>query len=586
MYTVYRYTGLGSGRIKYIIIIIFIAIIISTALIYSSVKTIDKSCESNNEDDLRLLASYAGIAWRYFQPGVGVNPDTGLHYAKLTWHGFTDWDLASYILAVLDAGDIGLINITGEWGVKYRLEKILDFLVNRELNPDGIPYWGYNADTGKPTNYKRLTTPSDAGRLLIALYKIKERFPEYSDIIDYIVYVKTGFDKIASDSSLNWGSGFYLYYIAQGFKLFGFDNYDPVRKGLNEINKLMNGDFVNIYGVDIPVTYVTSEPIVHGILDLNLSGDFRTLADRVYEVQELRYKDKGRYTAFSEGVYSTYYIYEWIVQGSPSKLWTITMATKEGLKEINIPPVIFTKIGISFLAIYHTEYARKLAIYVASNTVTDYGFCEGIDEEGMVVSAVNDKTNSMIINAARYAGVKIGFRRGYNLTIRVLDWDGEDPIEGAHVYVDGLDGYTDSRGLVTFQNVSGEVKINITYLEVPLLTDFPYKVVNNSLVTFKLDLYDVNLCVYGFEDGYIVNASILLSYRDGFRYLGYTDEYGMMRIENIPVGSYELYIYDSNQSIILGNSTIDVNIDEETIYLYLNNSFGSLEIKPIIIIYP
>ena len=47
-------------------------------------------------------------AWSYFQPGVGVDPSTGLPYACGTYFEFfTDWDLGVYIQAVIDAQEAG-----------------------------------------------------------------------------------------------------------------------------------------------------------------------------------------------------------------------------------------------------------------------------------------------------------------------------------------------------------------------------------------------------------------------------------------------------------------------------------------------
>jgi len=568
---------------KIISIIVVVSILISSFIIYINIDIYNKNVYGSNTQD--FLSNCARIAWKYYQPGIGVNPSTGLHYAKLSWHGFTDWDLAGYILTILDAGDIGLINVNGRWGVKYRLEKVLNFLANRKLSPDGIPYWAYSADSGNPINTKRLTTPSDSGRLLIALYKVKKKFPEYSNLVDYIVYNKTNYDKIASDSNLNWGSGFYLYYIVQGFKLFGFDKYQPVKRGLNEINRLMNGKFVNIYGINIPVTYVTSEPVIHGILDLNLGGDFRKLADRIYKVQELRYINIGKYTAFSEGANDRYpyYIYEWIVQGSPNKLWTVTYPTPSGLKNADIPPIIYTKIAISFLAIYNTQYAEKLAKYLASKTATQYGFYEGVDEDGRVITTITDKTNSMIINAVRYAHIHIT-KPSYKLTIKVLDWDGEDPIKNAVVYANNLKGITDENGVVVFNNLSGNITINIYYLGIPIASNISYFLSSNSNLTIKTDMFDLNIYLRGKKGESIVGANITLSLANKFSISLISDDDGYVRVNDIPIGSYNLSIYAGNSGILLKEDVINLVKDEETVYIYLD-SCGNIKIVPNISVY-
>jgi hypothetical protein len=69
----------------------------------------------------------AANAWAYFQPGIGVDPNTGLPYAggATGFHYFTDWDLGVYIQAVIDAQKIGLIGTDGPWGTSTRLEKVM-----------------------------------------------------------------------------------------------------------------------------------------------------------------------------------------------------------------------------------------------------------------------------------------------------------------------------------------------------------------------------------------------------------------------------------------------------------------------------
>ncbi len=61
----------------------------------------------------------ARTAWGYFTPGIGVDINTGLHYAAIPWYNhFTDWDLGSYITAMIEASKLGLLKDDGEWGAQ------------------------------------------------------------------------------------------------------------------------------------------------------------------------------------------------------------------------------------------------------------------------------------------------------------------------------------------------------------------------------------------------------------------------------------------------------------------------------------
>ena len=134
-------------------------------------------------------------AWAYFQPGVGVDVNTGLPYAgSVYFKALTDWDLGVYIQAVIDAQKIGLISTDGAWGSYSRLNKALNYLENRPLNDTThFPFWFYDATNGK--NYHSLSDKAtdsvdvvDTGRLFVALNNLKEYNPSWAQRIDNFVY--------------------------------------------------------------------------------------------------------------------------------------------------------------------------------------------------------------------------------------------------------------------------------------------------------------------------------------------------------------------------------------------------------------
>ena len=107
--------------------------------------------ESGQPVNSAVWLGVADNAWAYFQPGVGVDANTGLPYAGgIYFKGLTDWDLGVYIQAVIDAQEIGLISTNGTLGSYTRLDKVLSYLENRPLNETThYPFWFYDATTGK-----------------------------------------------------------------------------------------------------------------------------------------------------------------------------------------------------------------------------------------------------------------------------------------------------------------------------------------------------------------------------------------------------------------------------------------------------
>lgn len=370
--------------------IVFSAILVvsfSSLLITQSIRPSDGS---EGEGWREAWLEWARIAWRYFQPGVAVNPDTGLHYSTGDWPIITDWDLGIYIIAIIDAEKLGILVKEGDWGADYRIDKVMDFLQTRELTEDRLPYWGYDANTREVSPYASSSTnPSDSGKLLMALDKIRKYRPDLSSMIDEIVS-RCDYTRLAQSTYFGVDD-IYPYYVAQGFKAFGFDT--PYLKDLDELG---GGEFIDVYDEAIPRAYVTSEPLIHAFLEFDPDPLYKEYAHRVYNAQRKRYEDTGVLTAFSEGSYfgPYYYVYEWVVTPN-GETWVIRPAEAE-------TPIVYTKVAYAFHSIFTTNYTEILVDYV-SNLQTDEGFREGITEDGRLLPLLSDKTNGMILSAARFA---------------------------------------------------------------------------------------------------------------------------------------------------------------------------------------
>ena len=214
----------------------------------------------------------AANAWKYFQPGLGVDSTTGLPYSNSPV--FTDWDLGVYIQAVIDARKIGLIDNEGDWGFNSRIDKVLTFLENRTLNPatnDKYPYWFYQATDGE--NYPDLsdmaTTPYDGvdtGRLFVALNNVKVYNSSWALRINNFVYNVYGnrsnyaamIPNIESDVPTS--TSIYAYYIYSGFASFWPNNLSNVQGTI--LNNIFSAGNVTTYGdVWLPKAGITGDPL-------------------------------------------------------------------------------------------------------------------------------------------------------------------------------------------------------------------------------------------------------------------------------------------------------------------------------------
>lgn len=347
-------------------------------------------------------------AWAYFQPGQGVDGQTGLPYAGGTgFEAFTDWDLGAYIQAVIDAEKMGLISTDGTWGSYDRINKVLTFLETRPLNATtNWPFWFYDATNGQ--GYLTTTTYesngpnlTDTGKLLVAL----------SNVIAYNSSLTQRVDEIVIDGRSNYASllptiesmatsaDVYSYYVASGFASFWSQvSYVPNQIAAN----IAKAQTITTYGITLPQIPLTCEPLLMSIFEVsNPSSTITNLMQQVYLAQEAYFNATGNYAAFSEGT-SPYdgYVYEWIV--SPNgDLWEITNVSY-GI--LNINPVIFNKAAFGFLALYNTTFARNLVIFLEQSLPTPTnGYYDGVDTAGNLDAGhPGSDTNSLILDAASY----------------------------------------------------------------------------------------------------------------------------------------------------------------------------------------
>jgi hypothetical protein len=390
-----------STNSKFLYAILFVFLILFAEV--PSFSSIAQAQTGSRDLDREYWFWRANNAWQYFQPGVGVDPDTGLHRGSDYWHYFTGWDLGTYIFAILDAEQLGIIYRNSSWGADYRIEKVLSWLETMELTPNGVPYSLYDSDTGLPASNGE-TNISDYGNLLIALHRLQVCRPDLTERINQIVNSKINSAYMVSMFSAY--ADHYNYYVAHGFAYFGYDS-PQISAALNLLNTSMNQPQVTVYGVELPKIYVGCESLLLGMFNLETQDPLQTqLMRAVYAVSEARYNATGKLTAFSEGnteLSSPSYVYEWIVTPTGAS-WQIEPAPTV--------PIVYFKVAVGFQALYNTSYSRsmvsslenRLIAYNAwSLTNPVNGYFDGVDENDRMVSTLVDKTNGLILNAARYA---------------------------------------------------------------------------------------------------------------------------------------------------------------------------------------
>jgi len=345
---------------------------------------------------------WASNAWGYYgvSTSLGVDPTTGLPLAALIFIYFTFWDLGTYLYAIMDASRLGLLVKTGTWGSDDRVNRVVNWLQICQLTSNNLPYLWYNSRTGTPATdlTSEETNVSDYGQFLIAMYRLKTFRPDLAATIDNIVKVRFNTVYLAgSPEKFSQTGGIYAWYISQGFKYFGYDSYTPVQEALGKLNQMMNGPKVTTYGIALPSAYLTSEPLQLGMFFVDPDPQLTELTRNVYLAQEKRHDATGKWEAWSEGstaLPNPTYVYEWIVAGGET--WVITPSP--------ITPIAYLRTAIAYQALFDTAYTLPMIDYLNTTlggpTVGGYG--DGVDQNGRQVPTLVDRTNGIIIAAARF----------------------------------------------------------------------------------------------------------------------------------------------------------------------------------------
>ena len=350
----------------------------------------------------------AGNAWAYYQPGFGVNVNTGLPQADTGFTGITDWDLGSYIQAVIDAQKLGLIGNDSGWDFSARIDKVLTFLENRPLDPNtNYPFQFYFATTGqKDTSVPQEPSVDavDTGKLFVALNNlINYNSSLRSRVDDFVFHGRSNYTALlpSVQSDILTSTSIYSYYFDSGFACFWPNLPSPSRI----LNNLFAAGNVTTYGdVSLPDASISGDPLLCSVFELNNTNPQLTaLSRQAYLASEAYYKATGDYAAFSEGNSPYGFIWEWVVLPN-GDTWKITGVGSSGYFDVD--PIIYTKVAFSFLALYNTTYACNMVVYLEQafpNPIYTGGYCDGADNNGTLVKIVGNNTNSLILDASLYA---------------------------------------------------------------------------------------------------------------------------------------------------------------------------------------
>lgn len=368
----------------------------------------------------------AKVAWHYFEKFT--QETTGLANSVGNYPSTTLWDTASYIAGMVAAYELCLIEKTE---FDSRITRLLTTIKSLDLFRKELPNKVYHTKTGAKVDYTNKPgeigfSALDIGRFLVWMRIVKNRYPYLANTIDSVL-LKWDFRNAIDDEGLMFGAyvdkktGETVYaqegrlgyeeYAAKGFALWGFR---PLLA--HRAEPFLTA---SIFGIQVPYdgrdprvfhsqNYVVTESYLQDGLELgfdlphddsspdwlNSDGWRAEFADRVYQVQENRWRQTGFMTARSEHNVKgpPYFTYDTIFSdGYP---WNTVTPRGDYVPD---HAAVSAKAALGLWALWDTEYTQVLFDAVIELYDPENGMYEGLYERGQGRVEIFTANNNGII---------------------------------------------------------------------------------------------------------------------------------------------------------------------------------------------
>lgn len=359
-------------------------------------------------------------AWRYI--ANNTQPDTGLVDSVAGFPSTTLWDQGSYILALVSAKQIGIVE---DEEFHDRASRFLASFEKLPLFEGKLPNKVYDTRYLTMVDYANTPVPDgigwsalDVARMLMA-FRTLERFnPEYGDQIRALLST-WHLEEMAIQGEL-WGTTRtdgettynqegrlgYEQYGARAAALWGMD----VMQAVSAKRALQ---WVNIADVDVPtdartfnvfhaITPILSEPYILQALELGLDSENRIMAERVYKAQENRFLETGIPTAVSEDHIDTTPSFLYSSVYANKEPWAVVSENGEFFPELR---TLSVKAAFAWDAIYNTSYTDLLREEIADIGDAEKGWPAGIYEsDNSLNETYTLNTNAVVIESIHHIG--------------------------------------------------------------------------------------------------------------------------------------------------------------------------------------
>lgn len=360
---------------------------------------------------------HARIAWTYFRNNT--NEDTGLVNSVHNYPSTTMWETGSYLVAILSAERLGLIDAPE---ARDRITRVLDSLGKMRLFRDQLPNKAYHAQTLELVDYTNQPvelglgwSALDIARVVATFAMVEQHHPDLAPQVRQVM-VRWDLAAMVADGELmgmnvsgtelrpnQEGRVGYEQYAAKAMMLYGFDVYRAYEVRTNLMVQEVEGQPIPVdtrmHRNRIPA-FVVSEPYVFDGLEFGFDARSHRFATAIYSAQEARHARTGVFTAVTESHLheSPYFAYSTIWGGGAP--WSVLTFRGD---RIDSRRTVATKAAFGWDALFGTDYTKALVAEMAQYADPEKGWPEGLYEVTRELNgSATANTNAVILAALSF----------------------------------------------------------------------------------------------------------------------------------------------------------------------------------------
>ncbi len=360
----------------------------------------------------------AKIAWSYIE--ANTRPETGLVDSVAGFPSTTLWDQGSYLLGLVSARRLGLID---ENVFERRVNALLLSFESLPLFEGRLPNKVYNTQTLAMTNYQNDERADgigwsalDVARMLASFRILERHAPEFGDRIRAIIG-SWDLNAMTREGELVGATNEEGATVYPQEGRIGYEQYGARAAGTwsMDVSRAISAqrivDWETISDTLVPVDLrtdashgainpTTSEPYFLQALEFGFDSEGHRLASQIFKAQESRFENTGILTMVSEDHLDQPPHFAYGTVFSNAFEWAVVDESGENFPELR---TVSLKAAFAWEAIFGSEYASLLRGGLSDNGSVGTGWAAGTYEKTRAVNEVFTlNTNAIVLEALHF----------------------------------------------------------------------------------------------------------------------------------------------------------------------------------------